>query len=382
MKSHGAAVPALDEQHSGFNYGYRMNCDCDCTSYISAADYHAKTTVDALMQCNHCGRAIHFGPAIAALRDPNDPVLDNKQINRLAWYHTSTQSDWPSASYANDHRATLLAGAHHFSADRVDAYNERQLNQTLHVGTYEAAIENMLRRMRNQDDATSQFYLHRITLVVDPDRINDGYRDENHEPAAQLTTADLRESGFVAVRYLNVYESIGSLSLAVLPETITCLQTISLPVATLAPAHDDSLLSLLSQTQTSLDDLRANAPDTSTIAPTRLRMMQLVGPDPDGIGAASAVNQRKTYELWNSIGTALTKKYLTNTSPVVQDQFEQAMSTWRREQAAPNVRQFADFFAASAVTLTRLSAVRTLLATHEPRARQAPRRSNSESGDG
>jgi hypothetical protein len=73
--------------------------------------------------------------------------------------------------------------------------------------------------MRDQDDAGSQFYLYRVGLVVAPRRVNDGYRDENHEPAAQLTVAQLVAEGLSAVRYLNVVEDMGSLSLAVPPES-------------------------------------------------------------------------------------------------------------------------------------------------------------------
>jgi len=368
MDSDGPTAPALDEQHCDFNYGYRMNCDCGEISSISAADYHIKSTIDALMPCEHCDGTIHFGPRVAALRNPDDPVLDNTRINRVAWYHTSTHLDWPSATYANDQRAKLLATAHYLPAGHSDSFIEQQLNQALHVGTYESAIENMLRRMCDQDDGAAQFYLHRVTLAVDPDCVNDGYRDENHESAAQLTTSDLRQSGLVAIRYMNVYESVGSLSLAVLPETITYVQTISLPVTTLAPTHNDSLHSLLEQFQGSLEGLRTNAPETSAIAAVRLRLKQLIEPDLEEIHAMSAAHGSSYYELWNSLIAALTEQYLPHISPVVREDFDSAMSAWHREQAKQSAGRFADFFAASAVALTRPRAVMALAATQEPRA--------------
>jgi hypothetical protein len=371
MSNTATVMPVLEERHSGFNYGYWMKCECGGTSYISAADYHAEQTVDALMPCDHCDRTIHFGPAVAALRDQDDPALDNARINQLAWYHTSASRDWPSMTYASERREQLLAGARrlHLPADRVNYYVERELSLALHVGTYEAADENMLRRMHDQDDAASQFYLHRVSLTVDPVRVDGGYRDENDEPAAKLATTDLRTAGLDAVRYLNVHECAGSLSLAVLPETISRVQTIGLPVASLAPAHPASLLNLLDQVQRRLDDLRATAPDTSGIAPRRLRMMQLGGArDPDGIGAASAQHERNRYELWDSVNTALAKQYLADISPLLLDEFEQAMSAWHREQAAPTVRAVADFFAASAIALTHPSAITDLPTAQEPRA--------------
>ena len=373
------AMSALDEQRRGFGYGYRMTCECGDTSAISAADYQAAASVDARMPCDHCARTIHFGPAVAALWDPNDPALDNTRINQLAWYHTSTQADWPLDDYVNTQKATLLAGADRILADGLNGHLKRQLEQTLHVGGYEAAIENMLRRMCDQDDATAHFYLHRIALAVDPHRINNGYRDENHEPAAQLTTTDLRDAGLDAVRYLNVHESTGSLSLAVLPEAIAWVQTISVPANALAPTHPDSLLRLIAHHQGALEDLRASVPDASAIEPHRLRMMQLgAAPDPDGIGAATAKHQNQVYEVWDTVTTALVKYYLAGISPVVAERFEEAMSTWRRHQPSPTIHEFADFFAANAVSLTRPDAVTELLGTQDPRATTSTRSTPTE----
>ncbi|ASR37649.1 hypothetical protein BAY61_24560 [Prauserella marina] len=55
------------------------------------------------MRCSACpaitpiaSADIHFGRAVMALRDPADPVLDDDYLTRVAWYHTSTHSDWPT----------------------------------------------------------------------------------------------------------------------------------------------------------------------------------------------------------------------------------------------------------------------------------------------
>ena len=87
-----------------------------------------------------------------------------------------------------------------------------------------------------------------------------------------------------------------------------------------------------------------------------------------GIVAASAAYWSKHHELWNELTAALIEEHLVNVSPVVQDQFMEAMNAWLREQTTATPRQFADFVAASAVVLTRPGAVKALLATYEPRA--------------
>lgn len=349
MNDDEVAMPALIERHDGFNYGYRMKCECGGISYISGVKYHARQSIDALMRCDYCGGTIRFGPAVAALRDVHDPALDDNQVNQLAWYHTSIHSDWPATTYTG----------------------VEQPGKALHVGTYEAAIENMLRHMREKDDAASQFYLYRVALAVEPGRVNDGYRDENHELAAQLTREDLQREELMAVRYLNVHEAVGSLSLAVLPEAIAYVQTCHLPASTLASDHSNSLISFLDQVQVSLEDLCMNAPDTSTVRPNELRLMKLgIRPDPDGIGAASAAHDSAHFNLLESVTDELIYEYFSNASPVspiVREGFEKAITRWRRGQAISTVRHFADFFAASSIAITRPNAVAALVASSAPR---------------
>lgn len=66
------------------------------------------------------------------LTGPSDVATDPAEIERLVWYHTSTRADWPPIDESPSASAT-------------------------HLGTFESAIENMVRRMRNQSDAESQF---------------------------------------------------------------------------------------------------------------------------------------------------------------------------------------------------------------------------------
>jgi len=95
---------------------------------------------------------------------PADPALDDDRAKRSSWYHTSTQSDWPTKDF--DPAAGLTAETRlRMGGDlRVSAWVDRRRAKTLHVGTYEAAIHNMLRRISDQADHGSQFYLYRVHL--------------------------------------------------------------------------------------------------------------------------------------------------------------------------------------------------------------------------
>ncbi len=48
----------------------------------------------------------------------------------------------------------------------VAAWAARRRAKALHIGTYEAAVHNMLRRIRDQADRGNQFYLYRVHLSL------------------------------------------------------------------------------------------------------------------------------------------------------------------------------------------------------------------------
>ena len=231
-----------------------MHCECGGVSPLTAEDYH-RTVPHLAYPERTLRRHYPLWTSGAAIRDPDDPALNTTRVNRLAWYYNSTSPDWPSTTYADAGEARLRAATEHLGGTPFQEVLDRQTGLALHVGTYEAAIENMLRRMRYQDGATEQFYLHRVALAVDLGRVEDGHRDENNEPAAQLSTTDLRTAGLDAVRYLNVYESVGSM----LPRR---------PAPELVPAHGATLLSLLDHHQAQLDQLARSAADASCIPDT------------------------------------------------------------------------------------------------------------------
>jgi hypothetical protein len=142
----------------------------------------------------------------------------------------------------------------------------------------------MLRRMHDQADARSQFYLHRVTLEIDPSRINQGYRDENEQAAAQLGVADLDAAEVDAIRYLNVYEATGTLSLAVHPRVVRTAQTVALPVQELAEPLPPALETRIPDWESRRAALVEEAIVWSHIDPRHLNLIRLgLQPAPDGI---------------------------------------------------------------------------------------------------
>lgn len=111
----------------------------------------------------------------------------------------------------------------------------------------------MLRKMCDEDMAGRQFWLFRIALrpgiAIEP-----RYRDENTENASQITQAELED--WNALRYLNVRESPGSVSLAIRPRTLQETQRVRLPLQALP-----SLMRMIAQIRDRIAHIEATRQD-------------------------------------------------------------------------------------------------------------------------
>ncbi|WP_282776453.1 MULTISPECIES: hypothetical protein [unclassified Nocardia] len=353
-----AEGPAL----AGFDYDYRMWCAaCGQTTVITAHRYHERMGIDALSPCAHCEADIHYGPASAALRDSADPLLSNEVAAQAVWFHSSTYPDWPSSGYEDKACAGLDEGglSRMVSAERV---RRRLLTRALHLGTYEAAVENMLRRMQNQADADSVFYLHRVTLRIAAEAIEEGFRDENHHPASRLGIDELEDSGLLAVRYLNVHEAMGSLSLAIDPAVIDTIATIELPVGELASEPSQELLERLSELDAEIAAATGSIPDTSHIDAIELRMRELFPQPGDDIAAALESATERSRAAWDQALELLERTYLSaGANAVVRDDFVHAMTAGDNDSVQALHRRYRAY----AALLTHSEQVVDLLG-HQP----------------
>src|SRR5690625_7993377 len=97
--------------------------------------------------------------------------------------------------------------------ERVTAWAARQRAKALHVGSYEAAIHNMLRRVADQGDRHNQFHLFRVRLKPSVIVREDWLIDPTNF-VGDVELDDVRPPGIDVARYLNRHEDPGSLSLA------------------------------------------------------------------------------------------------------------------------------------------------------------------------
>lgn len=181
-------------------------------------------------KCPGCALTCEHENAPRVTVDPADPVLDDDRVARLSWYHTSTHPDWPTKDF--DPAAGLTAETRQrMGGDRpVAAWAARQRRKALHVGTYEAAVHNMLRRSRDQADHASQFYLYRARLepsvVVRP-----GWVVDPSNFVGDIPLDEICPPGVDVARYLNYHEDPGGLSLTLGRDAIASVQRVAVPLA-------------------------------------------------------------------------------------------------------------------------------------------------------
>ncbi len=348
-----ALSPNLIERLEGFSYGYRMRCECGESVEVSAQTYFREQVKEARVPCGHCCGSVHFGPAMAMLRDEHDRALDNAVVSEFAWYHTSTWADWPSDNFVVEAKLDAPRAAQDYGIDPV-SYVKHVATKALHVGTYEAAIENMLRRMDDEGDGDKQFYLYRVELTVEPSRINVGYRDENAEEAALVTLADLDAANVDVLRYLNVHEAVGSLSLAIRPTCIAGVQRLAIPVAEFGTQLGPDLLNRLDRLESQQGELDAQTavlPNPSAYE----RIMIRIGTLPESPGLLDRLGELETAEraIQDERVRHLTEYYLANISPVVADALTMAISPERNNRSAAHRSTYIDQFAITAALLTR-----------------------------
>jgi hypothetical protein len=182
----------------------------------------------ALESCPGCGVTCEVETAPRVTVAPDDPALSDDNVAQLIWYHTSTQPDWPTRNF--DPAAELTEQTRQMMGgdDRVAHWAERQRAKALHVGTYEAAVHNMLRRINDQADHGSQFYLYRVYLAPTI-TVREGWLIDPSNFVGDVVLDEVCPPGIDVARYLNYNEDPGGLSLAVGRAAIASTQQIAIP---------------------------------------------------------------------------------------------------------------------------------------------------------
>ena len=184
------AVHNLEERPITFDYEYKMSCpDCPGITTLTSAEYYSEPN-GAHVQCARCRGDIHFGPAVMALRDAGDPVLDDQRACRFAWYHTSTDPSWPSGAHPMPPPVTA-SPRRHDAAGGCPPHPPRLRDP----GSASRNVRNRDRVDAAPDARPGRWRRAVLPLPRCPAPpgvvIEPGWRDENLEEAAQITQSAL-----------------------------------------------------------------------------------------------------------------------------------------------------------------------------------------------
>ena len=162
-----------------------------------------------------CGTEVDINRASPVLRDPNDIVLQNDSVDSMYSYHSGGYENWPDlAAYTAD---MTLAGRPRAGFD-PQRMVESKTSLALHLGTYESAFENMLRRLHDQDvgdPSEIRYWPHRVQIPLKPGDLGQHVGDESASLMGDVLLSEVHTRGGRAARYINVHEAAGSVSVAV-----------------------------------------------------------------------------------------------------------------------------------------------------------------------
>jgi hypothetical protein len=216
-----------------------------------------------------------------SLTDLDDVATDSAKIERLIWYHTSTRPGWPPT-------------------------DQSRLASATHVGTFESAIENMFRRMRNQGDGDSQFFLHRVHIACLPTDVSP-LGQERSDFMGNVWLSALYEAGHRVIPYVNVHEHPGSISLAMVPSLIKYVQTLAVPLS-LEVDESERSEEVFAVYTAECDEINARRPSTDGIS--RVEYLVPQSPDTEQIVRAAQVCDEAIWAATDRYKQAMTEEHM------------------------------------------------------------------------
>jgi hypothetical protein len=175
------------------------------------------------------------------------------------------------------------------------------------------------------------------------------------------TQAELGDSS--AIRYLNTWESPGSISLAVHPRSLEAVQGIPLPVQALGAGAAPSLVRRAARIRHRISQIEAARQDE----PDQLEKLRQRQAARLGVSLEREPTPEQ-HRLLEEICKLIRCEYLPGVSLTVRERFSDAMSAWgQAKEPPPGDVPFMERFAAMAAVLTRPGDIHRALDAETPR---------------
>lgn len=336
----------VEQPLTGFNYSYWFDCVACGTRVNIAADlYERQTTYTPpgrpadFSRCGECGSEVNVTEVRRVLRSLNDIAQQDDCVGRLYWYHSSPYENWPDAeAYAAEFEARIarVPALGPFTPQQLV---EQHTSRAVHVGTYEAAIENMLRRLHDedrQDGSPIRYWLHRVQIHLKPGDLAPDVGEELADWMGNVPLSMLPERGGArAVRYVNTNEADGSISVAIDPAVIAIVASIEIPVKSVA-IETAAAAAASAKAAAALAEIAPLRPDTTGIDnmdlrfPSTLRRKFPDPADPERQRIESIAEQLNAYErqrqhIWCELKATLESEYLPELNHQVRRRFHDAL---------------------------------------------------------
>lgn len=157
------------------------------------------------VSCKKCDTGFDLAEAKVQVKkgSPSYKFLRKEEVLKATWYHATSKENWIEEGYQEIEDFF----------DNGDSKGEGDFE--VHVGTEAAAYDRALSEYAGHDSRAEPFYLYEVRLDPSSSIANDIADDENSEV--------LEGSSDDVVRYVNRYEDMASISLAVKSSKIQIL---------------------------------------------------------------------------------------------------------------------------------------------------------------
>lgn len=337
----------VEQPLTGFDYSYWFNCVACGARVNIAADLYELQTVHTstrpaadFSRCGRCGAEVDVTQVRPVLRNLNDIALQYDCVARLYWYHSSPYERWPDTeAYGAAFKAQIAKGPTR-GPFTLQQLLEQHTTRAVHIGTYEAAIENMLRRLHDQDrhDGSSiRYWLHRVQIHLNPGDLAPDVGEELADWMGNVPLSMLHERGGArAVRYVNTNEADGSISVAIDPAVIATVATIEIPFESVA-IETATAAAATAKAVTALAQIAPLRPDTAGIDELSLRFRSALKrkfpnpADPERQRIEAIAEQLDTYhtqrqQIWALLTRILESEYLPEVNDQVHRRFHDALA--------------------------------------------------------
>lgn len=332
-------IPQDDQGHPrgfDFNYDFWFDCVCERRVQVPAITYDLQCQGNEPYPVCGCGETIDISEAKPTVRDPSDIDHHDEEVDRHVWYHSSIYPDWPSLpAFRRDLAADLLNSL--LEVDQHEKAIDEQSSSALHLGTYAAAVENMMRRTHDEPTPNSRYWLHQVEIAFQPGDLFPDVGGELSGWFGKVHMTELAKRDARAVRYINTHEAIGSISLAIDPQVIRRVRTIQVPIdAAILPAAEAGKQAATCAVAelSAAEDLR---PDTAGVPKDQIFDSELdasISPNSGDLSSRSiAIAQQndlyhdRQHEIWSSLENSLVDTYLSDVNTQVRARLTSANPT-------------------------------------------------------